>query len=557
MAAAQRKSVLWHINLKDAKQDRMGRINDLRRIKAADAHESPGGYRNRISKVDAEIALESFLRHFPSKTSSPWNTEDMIEALADFGIQAQNKNEKVAIFSILKDFAEDTTAVGFAQFCHFIEECRTKLRGVRSMVLFQAWKRHDSDDSGTMDQGEVLALLEEMGFTPKPGDAQTRVLALISEATEGTGTVTFNEVEYLMSSVREYLIRSQRKQERDIQAKEDLAPALFKEFRSQLLSYYTCFTEFDDDNSGTLDEAEILNLLQLFGCLSNSMEASKRLLVQEMAERQLAVSPTRSLRFSEFVRLIKNLRHMEMEEKSEAIRELFSQYDKDNSGDLSIKEICQVLMDLQIQPRSFAEQEAMAQLIDEADADGSGELNAGELLFLVQKICEKKVELRRKEEFKIAKALNFTLDKVNEFRLAFDTLDLQGDGYLSVSEVWSALAILRWKITDSKFARLMEEVDDDGSGELDFAEFLTLLRKVEDERNPVKPTSLKADEEKEKEQVEDRTGRRSSTGGPNSGMQQAKKQSAPSSSAMPGLLNQKFTQMSDASSGRRKSRERS
>eukprot|EP00930_Biecheleria_cincta_P053663 TRINITY_DN3926_c0_g3_i1.p1 TRINITY_DN3926_c0_g3~~TRINITY_DN3926_c0_g3_i1.p1 ORF type:complete len:913 (-),score=190.66 TRINITY_DN3926_c0_g3_i1:266-3004(-) len=541
-----RKSAIWKLNHKDSKIERLCRISENRRMKASTANDSSIGYRNRISKAEAEIALESFLRHFPSKGSSPWDTEAMVEALADFGIQAQVKKEKAALFAILKDFEEEKTSVGFNHFCRFIEECRSKLRAVRSLGLFQAWKRHDDDDSGTMDLGEVVGLLEDVGLTPKPGDEHKHVMSLISDTNTDveSGTITFPEVEYLMASVGEYMVRSRRKEERDVQAKVRLSADLFKEFRSQLLSLYTCYREMDDDNNGSLDRDEILNLLQMFGCLSRAMDCDKKGRVKEMVERQFGMSPTRSLRFVDFVRLIKNLREMEMEEKSDAIQTLFNQYDKDNSGDLSTKEICAILIDLDFQPRSLSEQGAMSQLIDEADADGSGQLNVQELLFLVQRISERMVQLRREEEYKSAKALNFTLGDINEFRRAFDSFDVSGDGYLSVSEVWSALSILRWKVNDAKFARMMEEADEDGSGQLDFIEFLTLLRKADCDMSTNCQKSHKTDEVKD----DDGEGRPVSTGGgdsPRSGQDQSGLKAArrwqsagAASSAVPGLMDQ-------------------
>lgn len=535
-------TAIWRLKHKDSKSERLGRVNDNRKLKASSTNDSAVGYRNRISKVEAEIALDSFLRHFPSKSSSPWNTEEMVEALADFGIQAQVKKEKVALFKVLKDFEEEKTSVGFTHFCNFIEECRSKLRAVRSTGLFQAWKRHDEDDSGTMDQTEVMELLEDCGLTPKPGDEHKHVMSLISDTNTDadTGTITFPEVEYLMSSVGEYMVRSRRKKERDIQVKELLNEDLFKEFRSQLLSLYTCYQEMDDDDNGSLDTAEILNLLQLFGCLSRAMGADKKQRVEDIVNRQLAMSSTWSLRFADFVKVIKNLRQMQMEEKSDAILTLFNQYDKDRSGDLSIKEICGIINDLQLQPRSLSEQGAISQLIDEADADGSGQLNVQELLFLVQRIGERMIELRRETEYKTAKALNFTLENVNEFRRAFDRFDTSGDGFLSVSEVWNSLSILKWKVTEAKFVRIIEEVDEDDSGQLDFTEFLTLLRKADSEPNNSSQKPHKTDEVKD-EEGEDRRITNAVGDSPRSGQDQSSPKGAkrrlhgPASSAVPGL----------------------
>ena len=34
------------------------------------------------------VSQESFLRHFPAKQGNPWRNDDILEALADFGIKA-------------------------------------------------------------------------------------------------------------------------------------------------------------------------------------------------------------------------------------------------------------------------------------------------------------------------------------------------------------------------------------------------------------------------------------------------------------------------------------
>eukprot|EP00930_Biecheleria_cincta_P053661 TRINITY_DN3926_c0_g1_i2.p1 TRINITY_DN3926_c0_g1~~TRINITY_DN3926_c0_g1_i2.p1 ORF type:complete len:476 (-),score=113.53 TRINITY_DN3926_c0_g1_i2:39-1256(-) len=398
-----------------------------------------------------------------------------------------------------------------------------------------------------MDQGEVMQLLQDMGLTPKPGDEHKHVMSLINDSNTEDGTISLTEAEYLMSSVREYMVRNRRRQERDIQAKEQLSKDLLQEFRSQLLSLYSCFKEMDDDNSGSLDTPEVLNLLQLFGCLSRAMDSDKKNRVRRMVDRQLAMSPTKSLRFAEFVRIIKKLRQLEMQEKTDAVETLFNQTDKDKSGELSIKEICGILSALDMQPRSFSEQGAIAQLIEEADEDGSGQLDMKELLFLVQRIGERMIELRRQEEYQAALALGFTLENVNEFRRVFDILDVSGDGFLGVSEVWNAISMLKWKVNDAKFARIMEDVDEDSSGQLDFTEFLTMLRKADDQLNAgVHKAQKVVDEVKDDEGEDQRTAGGSDlpdqSGTGSTGSKGAKRvhssHHGPASSAVPGLLDQ-------------------
>merc|ERR1712151_1454919 len=77
--------------------------------------------------------------------------------------------------------------------------------------------------------------------------------------------------------------------------------------------------------------------------------------------------------------------------------------------------------------------------------------------------------------------LGFTRTEVYMLRNSFEMLDIDGGGVLGFSEVERAVQLMGWRIPHAKLQKMVQDVDDDGSGELDFGEFLPFMRRVEQE----------------------------------------------------------------------------
>merc|ERR1719359_76003 len=102
--------------------------------------------------------------------------------------------------------------------------------------------------------------------------------------------------------------------------------------------------------------------------------------------------------FPSYLHLISRLRSKVAADKRDELQEVFAQYDKDHSGDLSMREVSLILLDLGLQPKTRAEQEeiqhmrkripsdTLRDLFDEVDVDGSGVLEFTEFLVLMRKI---------------------------------------------------------------------------------------------------------------------------------------------------------------------------
>lgn len=483
------KSVLWKVKPMSDRQTRMDRLTMSRR-EAQDSSDVTQLYRDRVCKrQDVELAQESFHRYFTQKVGNSYSKETLIEALADFGIRASTRPDKLQLNELLSNFQSPT--IGFGDFCTLAEEARGRLRHAHTLSVFQAWKRLDADDTGALPPGQAMQFLEDLGLSKAVGSHERALAeaALAELHRDAGGLISFHEAEFAAQQLRQHEQAARRRREREIQAQYSLSPGIFKEFRSQLVDLYTQFKLLDEDDSGTLDVGEVTNLLGEFGCnlTVDDAHVASEVIVSEATGQDIT--------FPEFLSVIRRLRAAAMRSKLEEVVALFNRYDVDKSEELDVKEVCSILVELGLQPKTSLEQDNIAQLIEEVDVDGSGQLNLMELLHMVQRIEERLVQLQRESENQHAVSLGFQPKTTAALRRAHEVLDTSHNGYLGTAEVERAVQLMGWRVTAKKVQRLLEEVDADGSGQLDFKEFLVFMRKVEDEVRGTGPRQLAAAEE--------------------------------------------------------------
>eukprot|EP00915_Cephaloidophora_sp_WS-2016_P002572 GHVH01003450.1.p1 GENE.GHVH01003450.1~~GHVH01003450.1.p1 ORF type:complete len:151 (+),score=41.48 GHVH01003450.1:52-504(+) len=72
-------------------------------------------------------------------------------------------------------------------------------------------------------------------------------------------------------------------------------------------------------------------------------------------------------------------------------------------------------------------------------------------------------------------------DQIAEFKEAFALFDSDGDGTISSKELGTVMRSLGQNPTEAELSDMINEVDVDGSGSIDFSEFLSLMaRKMKD-----------------------------------------------------------------------------
>lgn len=72
-------------------------------------------------------------------------------------------------------------------------------------------------------------------------------------------------------------------------------------------------------------------------------------------------------------------------------------------------------------------------------------------------------------------SVDLTEETIKEFREAFSLFDKDGDGSISVTELGIVMRNMGQNPTEAELKQMIAEVDADGNGQIDFAEFVTLM----------------------------------------------------------------------------------
>jgi calmodulin len=76
---------------------------------------------------------------------------------------------------------------------------------------------------------------------------------------------------------------------------------------------------------------------------------------------------------------------------------------------------------------------------------------------------------------------HLTEDKIAEFKEAFEIFDKNKDGYITIKELGEIMKNLGQTPTEAELTDMINEVDVDGNGNIDFKEFIGLMaRKMRD-----------------------------------------------------------------------------
>jgi len=143
-------------------------------------------------------------------------------------------------------------------------------------------------------------------------------------------------------------------------------------------------------------------------------------------------------------------------EQIEQFRKYFNMFDKQKKGFIHTSQVGQILRTM---GQAFEERD-LKQLIKEFDSDGSGEIEFEEFAALIARFVADDEDTGALEE---------------ELREAFRLYDKQGNGYINVSDLRDILRALDEKITEDELDEMIAEIDTDGSGTVDFDEFMEMM----------------------------------------------------------------------------------
>uniref|UniRef100_A0A7S3B819 EF-hand domain-containing protein n=1 Tax=Prasinoderma singulare TaxID=676789 RepID=A0A7S3B819_9VIRI len=147
---------------------------------------------------------------------------------------------------------------------------------------------------------------------------------------------------------------------------------------------------------------------------------------------------------------------MSTEEQAE-LRAAFQALDANGDGELSVDELREGLGTADKAGALGVHGEKLLKALQAMDIDGNGVVDYNEWLASTMAVRK--------------------LTNEAAIRSAFEKFDANGDGRISRDEIAKALANAGEQTDDAELAQILREADTDNSGDIDFNEFLTHMRR--------------------------------------------------------------------------------
>ncbi|GMH63933.1 hypothetical protein TL16_g03842 [Triparma laevis f. inornata] len=169
----------------------------------------------------------------------------------------------------------------------------------------------------------------------------------------------------------------------------------------------------------------------------------------------------------------------EEEEKQHHIMwSVFSRHDEDGSGELSVDEVRDILLEHNI----VFDEEKLKVTFDKYDLDHSHMLEFEEFCSLMDDLDAKsQIVQKRTDAYALPEHMQgwFEKNKLEDFKTQFGMFDDNGDGTVDAQELRAVLRALGTEMDHDKVVEIIQTIDNDGSGVIEFPEFVTLMRKIE------------------------------------------------------------------------------
>ncbi|XP_067681355.1 uncharacterized protein [Haliotis asinina] len=226
--------------------------------------------------------------------------------------------------------------------------------------------------------------------------------------------------------------------------------------------YREAFELYDKDGSGYIAEEELGTVMRSLG--QNPTNA-----YLHEAIRQADTDGSGQLGFEEFALMM----HEKSKEKENpnALKDAFKVFDKNGDGTISAAELYEIMTQLG-EVLSRAEVDEM---IREADKDKNGVID--------YEVYEHNIRLSgiMNKVLSVLQVDKVPAEKLNEYQEAFQLIDKNSDGVLTLPELRSVMKLLDKDPTDEELRDMMREADEDGDGSVTFLEFVRLMEKKREE----------------------------------------------------------------------------
>jgi len=159
-------------------------------------------------------------------------------------------------------------------------------------------------------------------------------------------------------------------------------------------------------------------------------------------------------------------------------RAIFDKYDTSGDGSVDAAEMQQVFQAVGVHLKQFQ----VEQIVREFDIDGSGEIEFEEFMVMMIKLLNRRI---RADCIDYRDYLADAL--ISRYEQMFRQYDASGDGSISREELEDMLQKLNINLTAIQIDEVIAEVDKDGSGEIEFDEFLSMMAKLGGARKKIRP----------------------------------------------------------------------
>ena len=139
------------------------------------------------------------------------------------------------------------------------------------------------------------------------------------------------------------------------------------------------------------------------------------------------------------------------ESKIQQFREAFEQFDKDNDGSISLRELSQVLKSLHLS-NDFT-QDQINSVMEKAGNSNTGKMNVDDFISIMS-------------------AKYKDTDTAEEVIAAFRTFDKDGNGTIPANELKHIMITLGERLTDEEVDEMIREADINGDGFIYYEDFV-------------------------------------------------------------------------------------
>ncbi|CAL4075611.1 unnamed protein product [Meganyctiphanes norvegica] len=146
-------------------------------------------------------------------------------------------------------------------------------------------------------------------------------------------------------------------------------------------------------------------------------------------------------------------------EKLTILKKTFSMFDQEKTGFVKIDMLNHIVYNLDLR----VNESDLRRDIQEVDVQGLGKINFESFIKIMNKY------MKDDDEEKDSPAL------LGELKEAFRLYDREGNGYISTATLREILKELDQHLSESDLDNMIEEIDEDASGTVDFDEFMEMM----------------------------------------------------------------------------------